>query len=329
VGVIAADTLQAQLHLGKPSEEVKIGVEYDAYLHGMGSALRQDHIQRQAVKGSYLQGYSWVVSQTEYIQKYKEWFRINWTSPLVLLTGKKVWNQSPVGDKGRWYTLVLRAAQTKVVGNPLDFIISQPERMRIFAKTEWAFQKGAVFTEFERDAMERSVHNELAAYQRVIDELKNPTIHTIEGFKERLEEVAKPLRSYNAHVQAIASQRASYLYNPRMKKILGKGAYLLEDRFSMLTLHDWIEASNATGLLFDYRNRIPIKIRDRRAPIEDVLYILRNIEFQVSSSDTLGRAWIENALERVRRQKHSEDEEAKGRFANVVSGPQDWGEDTV
>jgi len=302
VGVIAANLLQATLHLGKPSEDLGFTSAQDSYLHGIGSALKQKQIEYQKVSGSYLQGYGWVASHAKVIQDNPEWFRTRWTNPLVFLTGKKVWNQAPGGDKGRWYNLVLRAARMCSLSDPLDWIISYPERKRIFVKESWSFQKGACFTESERKAMEASAQIELVAYQQLCEELKKPGMDTIESFKTRLDTVSKELRAYDAHVGAIATQRTKYLYSPKLKKLLGKGAWLLSDRLDALSLQDFIECSNATGLLFSSREHIPLRFRDKDMDTFDLLTVVRSQHYKINPKDTLGDewfTWIEHMLQRM------------------------------
>jgi len=314
VGILAANRLNAMLHVGKPSEELGFTVAQDSYLHGIGSCLKQGSIEYQKVSGAYMQGYGWTLSHTEVVQKFPEWFRTRWTSPLVFLTGKKVWNQAPGGDKGRWYNLVLRAARACTLQDAVQWIISYPERKRIFVKETWSFTKGAVFTENERKAMELSCQNELETYKNLCDELKKPSMDTIETFKSRLETVSKSLRQYDEHIGAIATQRAKYLYSPKMKKLLGKGAWLLQDRFDALNTIEFIECSNATGLLFHQRTRVPIKIRDRNIDYHELHSLVKNQHYKLDPEDRLGESWfewIENMLLRYIRSEE-EEEDAKG-----------------
>jgi len=312
VGICAANALRAIVHVSTTdSEDLGFTEAHNQYLHGLGSALKQYQIERQKVSGGYLQGYGWIISQTEIVQKHPEWFRTKYTSPLVFLTGKKVWNKAPDGDRGRWYNLILRAAREKTLANPVDHIIPFNERVKVFMKREFAFDKGSVFTLNERQAMRQSISHLLEPYQRYEEELKKPDIESILTFKTRLSLDTKLLRDYDTHIAAIATQRASHLYSPKMKKNLGKGAYLLEDRFDALAPDAFFECSNATGLLFR-RKRVPLTIKDKNADNGTILYMIHGMLNKVDETDDLGIEWINWCIRLLKRRIAQESEEQDG-----------------
>jgi hypothetical protein len=291
LGVIAADRLGAEIHISSDPMEEILYEGYEQYLHGIGSVLRQGtNVKFQKASGKYLQGYGWASSQCEFVQKHKEWFRVNYESPLVFLTGKKVWNKMPGGDKQRWYNLVIRAAQTVKLENPLEFTLSHNELCKVFVKQQWSWHNGAVFTNIEMNEMSSYISQEEKKYNDYINLLKNPTINLIERFKYELAEISQPVHKYDLIVRNIATKRASVLYSQKMRKRYRKGALSLEERLSLLDASDHIMCTNPTGLL-PLMDRHPMMIRSNK-DIESILPVLRKVAHEAESrGDKLSHNW--------------------------------------
>jgi hypothetical protein len=295
VGVLAANALNAEVHESQfEFEDIGFTEAQNAYLHGIGSALKQRvNLLKLPVSGGFGAGYGWAIAQCDVVQENKKWFKTKFTSPLVFMTGSKVWNKMPGGDKNRWYSLVKKACETLSLASPIDHIVSREIREKLFRKNRWEFTNGSVFTIHERAAMADSVQNEINAYNSFMDNLANPDMNFITDFERNERKISEPLKFYDATLKSVASQRAQILYSARMKKLTNRGAYSLEDRLDLLEAHDYMVASNGTGLLLGTK-RIPIILNKK--DLFDLLKLRNTMLLKASSlspDDTLGREWFD------------------------------------
>jgi hypothetical protein len=284
-------------------EDPGVPVIWDEYFHGIASALKQDSIKNLVCSGKFKQGYYWVISQTKFVAQHKRFYGKPTRTPQSVLTGKEVWNKIQGGLKGKWYNLVLRAAQHKFCEDPTQFALKFEELKKRLFKTSWSFKNGAVFDEYEIKSMEDFSSQELKEYDSLILEAKHLSVHFMENFDAKVERF-KNLLDWDSKVSLIGTQRASILYSMKMKKMYKKSAMSLSDRRELLTLSDLLEVTNSTGLL-PGTVRIPLHIKGNLIT-SDAINLLTRLGSKINDQDTLGRGWLDWML-RVFREEEAQD----------------------
>jgi hypothetical protein len=244
-------------------DEIQIVDQWEHYLHGLAAAIKQgSSVSFSKFSGKFGEGYYWACSQVDDVQQNKEFFRYNWKNPYIALLGKTVWTADAPDWARNWYNLVLQTCKRLKLADPIAFCRSQEELHKNLLRSEFNFEKGAVFTEEERARMADSLHEIRSTYENLKRDLKKPSMSLIRSWKEQYAEKVKPLLDMDNSLSAIVTERVQLIYSLKQKKKLGKGAFTLGDRLSTLDDGEYIRATNPTGLMGD--PRIPFRADPRQ-----------------------------------------------------------------
>jgi hypothetical protein len=281
-----------------PKEEIKYLSQWEPYLQGLASAIKSGRsIPFQNLTGKFREGYNWVVSQTEPIQKHPEFFRLSWKTPFFPLLGRDVWVKDAPSWARNWFNLVLQTARRCKPESLSPFAKSSIELKRTLTRHDFNYKKGAVFTEDERSVMARNLQKYQSDYDTAVAKLANLTDEVILHWGEIYAQKMKPLLDIDNQLSAICSERAQIIYASKNKRRLGTGAYLLGDRLSVLDPGDLLVATNPTGLIGDQRRSIkpksrPDDISGIRVEFED--WADRVYPFLDTHTNPLIKSWMRN-----------------------------------
>jgi len=169
------------------------------------------------------------------------------------LSGREAWLVDCPKWTRNWYNLVILASKRVSLGDVQSFCKSYIDLKKNLTRSDFNYEKGAVFNEHERLRMKEHVAKLRTAYDQVVEELKNVDEKVILSWTEKFEKVAKPLIEYDDSIGAIAAERAIIVYSSKAKKDLGKGAFTLSQRIQSVGMSEQIAVTNPSGLLGDVR----------------------------------------------------------------------------
>jgi virulence-associated protein VapD len=252
--IAAGAALNASFYASKkPIESIKYLSQYEQYFLGLAAVFKLKEVDPQPYTGMFGQGYNWALTQNEFVQKHKKFFKVTWKTPHDALLGRSVWTSNCEPWQRNFYNLVLYTAKHAIKVNRIEKLCKSYQDLKSsLIRTSFNYEKGAVFISEEIATMQDFISHHRDTLKKREKSLKQISPALIEGWDE-LSEEEKFLLDYDNAVGAIASQRAMIIYSPKAKKKVGKGAVLLSQRLQVLSLTELIQATNPSGLTGDNR----------------------------------------------------------------------------
>lgn len=238
-------------------EEFKYLKDSDEYFHGIAAALKLNTITSDETTGLFHQGFRWVCSQYIKTQPYSDLCRTKWTNPALHLIGRETWIGNIEDHYKQWMILITEASKRIELTNPEKFALSFEQLNAQFIKHSFAYESGACFSTYEINQMKDFIsigRRKLEDFRFLVKNSLNKDL--MSKFKDMYKIASSGVVEYDSRIAAIAAKRASIIFKPKKasgkKKISLKG-YSREQFLELLSLGDYISATNPTGLFSDDR----------------------------------------------------------------------------